>query len=241
MGQINGGFKKYMEENISAEKLTPECLSAISACSLFKDTDSEVIEKILSDDRCELILSKAGDLIYEKRKAVPFFFVVVKGNIRIYTSGNNSEVLLNILSPSDMCGIATVLSEEHEFPTKIVSHTDSSIVCFSRDLTEKVIELSPQFALNYVKALSNKIMFLNKRISSFTASDSITSLSSYILLNSKDNVLNLEEGYSALAKKLGMGRSSLYRSIDALKEAGAIDTNKKSIIILNREILSEKI
>lgn len=218
-----------------------ENLSALKNCSLFSNTDTEVIERILSDDGCEVILSKEGDLIYEKSKAVPFFFVVARGSIRIYTSGNNSDVLLNILSPSDVCGIATVLSDEHEFPTKIVSHTDSTIICLSRDLTEKVIGLSPQFALNYVKALSNKIMFLNKRISSFTASDSVTSLSSYILMNSKEDVLNVEEGYSALAKKLGMGRSSLYRSIDALKESGAIDTSKKSIIILNRNILSEKI
>ncbi|MBE6552586.1 MAG: Crp/Fnr family transcriptional regulator [Ruminococcaceae bacterium] len=218
-----------------------EYLSAVKMCPLFKDTEDEVIEKILSDDRCELILSNAGDMIYEKRKAVPFFFIVVRGNIRIYTSGSNSDVLLNILSPSDVCGIATVLSEEHEFPTKIMSYADSAIICFSRDLTEKVIELSPRFALNYVKALSNKIMFLNKRISSFTASDSVTSLSSYILSNAKDGILNVEEGYSALAKKLCMGRSSLYRSIDSLKESGAIDTNKKSIVILNRDILSERL
>ena len=122
-----------------------------------------------------------------------------------------------------------------------MSYADSAIICFSRDLTEKIIELSPRFALNYVKALSNKIMFLNKRISSFTASDSVTSLSSYILSNAKDGILNVEEGYSALAKKLCMGRSSLYRSIDSLKESGAIDTNKKSIVILNRDILSERL
>ena len=48
-------------------------------------------------------------------------------------------------------------------------------------------------------------------------------------------VVTLSGGMNALAKRLDMGRSSLYRSLDALSDAGRIRREGKNIIILKME------
>ena len=88
----------------------------------------------------------------------------------------------------------------------------------------------PTISLNYIRLLSEKIRFLNKRLSDFTSGSVEERL--YLFLKKAAN----EEGavktsMTLLAKNIGVGRTSLYRALTALEEQSLITKDKNTIYI----------
>ena len=91
----------------------------------------------------------------------------------------------------------------------------------------------PKVGENYVRFLSDRIRFLNRRVSTLTAGDTDGKLWRYLMAHKdEEGVVILSGGMSELADRLDMGRSSLYRCLDALIAAGRICREGKKITIL---------
>ncbi len=94
----------------------------------------------------------------------------------------------------------------------------------------------PRVGENYVTFLSDRIRFLNRRLSTLTAGQTDGKLWRYLLAHrGEDGVVSLPGGMTGLAETLNMGRSSLYRSLDALTAAGRICRQGKQIIVNHKE------
>ncbi len=88
-------------------------------------------------------------------------------------------------------------------------------------------------AKNYISFLAKKITFLNSKINSYTAKNAENKLLAYLsqLPRDENNQIELKISLSTLAKMIGIGRASLYRSFDKLVDSGAITKLGKKIIL----------
>ena len=94
----------------------------------------------------------------------------------------------------------------------------------------------PRIAENYVRFLSDRIRFLNRRLATLTAGQTDGKLWRFLLAyKGEDGTVHLPGGMTELAERLNMGRSSLYRSLDALTEAGRIERDGKTIRIIQED------
>ena len=90
--------------------------------------------------------------------------------------------------------------------------------------------------MNYVRFLSDRIRFLNSKISTFTADSAKSKIMRYLISqaeiqsNPDGNVL-LTMSCQKLAEFLNMGRASLYRAFEQLESDGLIRRNGKSVEI----------
>ena len=97
----------------------------------------------------------------------------------------------------------------------------------------------------YLSYLTERILFLNRRIDAFTAGSAAQRLAAYLLTQS----VPLEGGGlglcwssgNRLAQALNVGRASLYRAIDQLEESGLIQKEQKTLRILDAERLKKEI
>ena len=118
----------------------------------------------------------------------------------------------------------------------MVAETDCSILFIPQDVVVRWMSSVPRVAENYVRFLSDRIRFLNLRLSTLTAGQADGKLWRWLLAHRDENgVVTVTDGMSELAERLDMGRSSLYRSLDALTEVGRIRREKKKIYILRTE------
>ena len=108
-----------------------------------------------------------------------------------------------------------------------------------RAAVEAVFAADPRTAIGYIAFLSEKIGFLNARLSTFTAESAEARLAGYILRAAagRDAFVSALP-LSRLAELLGLGRASLYRAFDALCAAGAIEKKQKNITIKDRAYLA---
>ena len=136
-------------------------------------------------------------------------------------------------------GILSLFSDSH-YPTVIKSANSCVIIFINRAEIEKILYKYPQVALEVIKFLSGRILFLNQKINEYSAPSAVSKLACFLLgKDCGDGAVDIPNGRKFLAETLSLGRASLYRAIDTLERAGIIQCCGKKIIIKNKEHLEE--
>lgn len=173
-----------------------------------------------------------GDTIYTPQSAQRALAMVIEGHVRVL----HGHVPTNDLVEGDVFGAAALFGTNEDYPSTIVAGSDCRVMYIPQETVVAWMKQVPQVAENYVGFLSDRIRFLNRRLATLTAGQADGKLWRYLLAHRDENgVVYVAEGMSALAERLDMGRSSLYRSLDALVLAGRIRRERKKIYILQTE------
>lgn len=173
-----------------------------------------------------------GDTIYSRDGAQKALALVLKGHVRVL----QGRVVMNDLLAGDIFGVAALFGSDEEYSSTVVAETECDILFIPQETVVRWMATVPRVAENYVGFLSDRIRFLNLHLSTLTAGQTDGKLWRYLLDHCDENgVVTVKEGMSELAERLDMGRSSLYRSLDALTDLGRIRREKKKIYILRTE------
>lgn len=179
----------------------------------------------------ELTFEK-GEVIYDAnhiRRALAF---IIEGHAKVMLG----RVMMNDLYSGDVFGAAALFGSSESYPSTVLAVTSCRVVLISQETVSRWMAAVPRVGENYVRFLSDRIRFLNRRLSTLTAGQTDGRLWKYLITHRDDaGIVQISGGMSALAERLDMGRSSLYRSLDALAEAGWIRREGKKIVILKME------
>ena len=145
---------------------------------------------------------------------------------------------LKTFSAGEIFGAAEVFSKANDQPfSKMKAVTNCRVLFVTRKGVERLIFERPERALEYIAFLSDRVAFLNRRISTFTAREAVSRVAKFLLENAEKGSVCRNINFSALAKTLDISRASLYRAKSELIKIKAIATDKKDIIILDRQAL----
>lgn len=173
-----------------------------------------------------------GETIYTQQNSRRALALVLEGHIRVW----QGKVVMNDLFAQDVFGAAALFGSDEDYPSTVVAETDCRLLFIPQETVVAWMQAVPQVATNYVRFLSDRIRFLNRRLATLTAGQADGKLWRYLLAHRDENgVVTVIDGMRELAERLDMGRSSLYRSLDALTEAGKIRRERKKIVILKTE------
>ena len=179
----------------------------------------------------ELIFEK-GEIIYDADHVQRALAFVIEGRVRVMFG----RVVMNDLTCGDVFGAAALFGSSEPYPSTVVAVTPCRIALISQETVSRWMATVPRVGENYIRFLSDRIRFLNRRLSTLTAGQTDGRLWKYLLAHRDDDgVVRVTGGMTALAERLDMGRSSLYRSLDALTDAGFIRRDGKKIYILKME------
>ena len=165
--------------------------------------------------------------------------VLLSGKACVYGKGSDRPVLLNRLEEADVFGAATVFFSEREAVSTVSAKTKCRILFIEREILETVMKNDFAVASAYIAFLSEKICFLNRKITGFTAKSADSALAGHLLRSADENG-ELAVNMSRVASTLGIGRTTLYRAVELLKTDGAIAYDGKKMRILDREILAQR-
>jgi len=173
-----------------------------------------------------------GDVVYDPTTAHRALAYVLEGRLRVL----HGKVVMNDLHPGDVFGAAALYGSTEPYPSTVVAETPCRILLIPQETVSRWMAAVPRVGENYVRFLSDRIRFLNRRLSTLTAGPTDDKLWRYLLAHrDEDGVVTLP-GMTELAERLDMGRSSLYRSLDALTDAGRIRRMDKHTVILTMEV-----
>ena len=173
-----------------------------------------------------------GTIIYDSTLARRALALVLEGDVRVL----HGRVVMNDLHPGDVFGAAALFGADEPYPSQVVALTRCRMAFFEQEAVAALMAAHPRIGENYVRFLSDRIRFLNRRLSALTAGQADGKLWRFLLTHrDADGAVRLAGGMTELAESLDMGRSSLYRSLQALTAAGKIRRQGKTIIVLQQE------
>ena len=206
--------------------------------AIFKNM-SEQTEVVLAD-LTETVFS-SGERIVDAQNFESFrgLGILLSGKACVFGKNRQKEVLLNRLNEADVFGAATVFFSKKEAVSTITAKTKVKVLFIERNLLEKIMENDFAVASAYIAFLSERVYFLNRKIIGFTAKSADCALADYVLRSADENGF-LEVNMSRIASTLDIGRTTLYRALEVLREEGLLEYNGKKMQILNKELLEQR-
>lgn len=224
-------------------KLSPAQLTTLRHTGIFYAVPMSTIEKIVASPDCELKDYRKGQLIYGRTEFSRSLGVVLSGSLRVMKgNAGGHAMIMSTLGPSSLFGAAALFNDESEYATDITALSDAQIVFFTQRLVRRMLRFDPQIADNYIKYLSERILFLNRKLYFLSSGTAEQRLAGFLLDNlTEGEASELPMPLSKLSLALNVSRASLYRAFDALAEDGAISKDGKSICVNSAERLKKYI
>ena len=193
-------------------------------CLLFKGLTSQETEKAEAFFLPAVKLPK-GSEIYKNG----FLGVIVSGTAKLKRKNDfGGSVTVRTLTANEIFGSASVFGSLKEGSSSIIA--DRTCVCsyISEQNLRALLTEIPKTAVNYIEFLTEKIRFLNRRVDTFSADCAEQRIYEFLLSVSDENgkaepSVNLAE----LARRLKIGRTSLYRCLNSLEDGGLITREGK--------------
>ena len=204
-----------------------------------------LFRKLLSDDARVLIenlhyktkVFQKDEIVYSGKTNEKLLGFVVSGGCAVYKyreAGGN--LLLNMLKPQDSFGVLSVFSDIGEYPTVIVATKRTEILFIESEECKALVSKSPSVALAVINFLSDRVSFLNMKISLISGKTISEKLALYLLPEAyKSEKREIIFNINRIASILSVSRQTVYRGIEALQDDGILTYENKKITITDLE------
>ncbi len=173
-----------------------------------------------------------GASIYSPHHFRQCLGVVLEGTVAVDQVIGDRRTRMKTMTVGQTFGAAALYGVNEAYVTEISAKTVCTIAFFSQEQISGWFSTHPRIAENYICFLSDRIRYLNHRITALTGEDVHQKVTVYLRENASDGIsVNMVQ----LAQQLNVGRSSLYRALDLLERTGDIRRNGKHIIWIGED------
>ena len=206
---------------------------------LFRGSPPGVLTRILAVSDCTAAAYEKNEVVYDKTNFSRSLGIVLEGRLRVTKeNADKRPIVMSTLQRGAMFGAAALFNSEPEYATKITAIERSRVLFLPQRLIKRMIEREPDIAENYIRYLSERILFLNRKIYFLTAGTAEQRLAGFLLDNlAVGEFSEMPMTMHRLADALNMSRASLYRAFDELTASGAVSKQGKLVCINNAELL----
>ena len=172
-----------------------------------------------------------GDVIYGGERCGAIGVLLSGGGECVAQSGG---VLMKVFEAGEVFGAASVFGGGAA--SRITASTRSVVQFIDRETLLSWFTRFPQTSVNYIRFLSARVRFLNRKIALLTMDSAQARLMEYLTNQADEAGVVRIQNMTQLAKTIGVGRTSLYRSLDALCETGWITRENHQIYLREKSV-----
>lgn len=196
---------------------------------MFNRLSEDEVQSVLSQLENPITLSK-GDELYRNGMLA----IITNGSATVKRQNDiGDSITIRTISSGELFGAASVFGSWKDGMSSVIANAVCEVLYISEDKFCEIIKQYPQISINYIEYLSGRIRFLNRKLDAFTAKSTEERLYEYLLSQSdSDGNVNLNFGMAELARRLQVGRTSIYRDLDTLQSKGLVNRNGHSFKIL---------
>ena len=201
----------------------------IRFCPLFSGMEEEEIYRVLSGKDTRIADFRSGMLIDSDA-----LYLVLEGCIVIEKQASDGRyVTMGRAVPSAAVNAASVFL--HDKPmSRLLAQEDSTLLRIGEKSLRAAIMHGGLFALNMTEFLAGRVRFLNQKITSLAGYSASSRLQMYLEENNVRGEVVIPMSMTDFADFLGVGRASLYRTLDQMQKDGKIERSGRTIRILSQ-------
>ena len=205
-------------------------ITFLSGTFLFLNISISDCTTLLKEIEAECIQFSKGD----KVSLCDSIAFLINGECEVVRGlGDHGKLVFNSLKKGESFGIISLFSNE-PYVTSIIAKKESKLLLLSKATVDKLIESSPLISKNIINFLVGRVIFLNNKVATLGNMTVEEKCISYIKSEMKDNCTSLKFPMAAVARKLGVGRASLYRALNSLECKGVISREDNAVLIKDK-------
>ena len=222
-------------------KLSSEDTELIMHTKLFHGTAESVLYKMALGTDCDMKSYEKGEVIYSRNNYSRSIGIILEGSVRVFKElADGHSIIINTLRRGSIFGAAALFNNEREYVTELRALEPCRVIFFSQRLISRGIERDHRLAENYIRYLSEQILFLNRKLYFLSGGTAEQRLASFFADNASEiGFVEQPLNMTQFAAELNISRASLYRAMEALIDSGAIEKNNKKIRIADKNKLNE--
>ncbi len=175
---------------------------------------------------------KKGEIIYSTDSFSNSLGYILNG--KAFAVNNNGQgVFMKMFEKGSCFGAAAVFGGGEKYVSTIIAKTDAKVLFIDEEDLKQIFKEHPRTAINYISFLSDKVRFLNKKLSVLSCHNAEDTVLNYLTsVIDSDGYALIPKNMTLFSKTLGIGRATLYRSLERLAENGKIlrENNKIKVI-----------
>lgn len=191
-------------------------------------------QKIISSFPVPALFHK-NEVIYTSEKFSRSLGFIVNGSVTAEADNKNC-VPIKRFGPGMCFGAAAIFGGRDKYVSNITAVTDCEILFLNEEYLTELFSEYPRTAINYITFLSERVRFLNAKLSVFSCHDAESTVFKYLSASAdSEGFADIPKNMTLLSKMLGLGRATLYRSLDSLESRGFIKRENYKIKVINNE------
>ncbi len=181
--------------------------------SLFANAERNDIDRFLQNTPSKIKLYEKGDIVALQNSPCKSLMLLCEGSLSARMSNiEGKEIIIENLHAPEILAPAFLYGSENKFPVTLRAEENVRIWLLSRDAFLNLMETSPIVLSNFIQNISDRSIFLSKKLNEFALQNLSTRIISY--LKNKGEISNIQE----VAFIMGVARPSLSRTIQAMVE-----------------------
>lgn len=211
-------------------------LATLRQTALFAGLTEAQLRPLLERPGVSVASFRRGETIYAPAQFSRSLGVLLSGSATVEKRGGANKMLMSVLRAGDLFGAASLFAPA-DAPYVVSIRAAAAVRALLIGEAALIALLREDFRLaeNYMRYLTGRIRFLNRRIEGFVRPSVEERLLLFLESNAQGGVCTLPFGMTALAQALCAGRATLYRALDALKAAGRIRREGRTIVLYQKE------
>lgn len=178
---------------------------------------------------------KKGETIYSTDNFQHSLGYIIDGKASAVCD-NTTGTYMKSFEKGSCFGAAALFGTGNKYVSTIIADSDITVQFITEEQLKNIFVSFPKTAINYINFLSEKVRFLNEKISLFSCSSSDDALFKYLCSSTdKDGFVKLPKSMTLLSKTLGIGRATLYRCLESLENRGLIVRENNNIKVIKNE------
>ncbi len=189
----------------------------ISDFPLFKDCDEKTVEMLISTSSNRMAVYERGDIVAVQGSKCRSLLLLCEGSVKtLMTNSEGKEIKIETMHAPEILASAFIYGSENLLPVTIEATSSCKLWIISKDGFLNMMQKDATLLQNFLKDISDRSLFLSRKLNEFALQNLNTRLIGYMKRNS--TIHNLQE----LAFILGVARPSLSRAVAMLVEQGIV-------------------
>ena len=198
---------------------------------VFAFASEKTVERLCA---CETKSFAGGETIYSPEHFFRGIGIVISGALFVYGKNGEGDVLLNIIDKGGMFGAAALFGGSGEYVSTVTAKKKSEVLFIPEGTVEEIFTADSGAALAYIRFLSERIRFLNGKITGFSTPDTESAVAYAVFTAAPADGADFLVNVSRMSEALGIGRASVYRAFAALSSDGIIRYENGKITVLDK-------
>ena len=217
----------------------------LSKSHLFDGVTINELELISKKTDLKLIKYRSEEIIRSADEEANSMFLILEGTIKGVMEDIEGHVYqVEEFSESELTAPANLFSQQEYFPVSLIAKTDCKLLEINKQTILIMFGISRKLEENFLSLLSNKVLFLANRLwenQFYSIGQKIYNMVYKGLQEHNKSEFDLNHTHEELAQRFGVSRPSLSRALININKEGIIKFTGKSVEILSREALKDKI